>query len=310
MFTLSRSPFGKFEKIDLADPATGNGFSLSHAPGATLTSLRFGGLETLDGYQTPDELATYKWSKSAVLMPFPNRLFDGKMPYQGQNFDWPINNADTGNAIHGYLRERDFEVVEIKVGQKEASVRLRFEETGGFAPFPFRFRFDVVFSMKKNGRFTTAFYCKNLGKTLLPVGFGWHPYFRIGDAGADVSSLQMTDCQRVMIDSRMIPTGGKVDFDVFQKEKNLIGESLDTCFFSTKKGTWAVALSTKKGRLTMCANAAVWPFFQVFTPPHRASVAIEPMSCNVNAHQNGEGLVELSAGGAWRGAFHVFFEKK
>lgn len=108
----------------------------------------------------------------------------------------------------------------------------------------------------------------------------------------------------------MIPTGEKRVFELFKKEKPLAGESLDTCFFSTKKGKWAVHFSNKKGRLTMSADDAKWPFFQVFTPPHRASVAIEPMSCNVNAHQNREGLVELPTGGVWRGAFDVVFRNK
>ena len=108
----------------------------------------------------------------------------------------------------------------------------------------------------------------------------------------------------------MIPTGERVVFDKFKQAKPLAGESLDTCFFSTKKGAWSVGFSNKNGRLTMRADAAKWPFFQVFTPPHRDSVAIEPMSCNVNAHQNGDGLVELAPGAVWRGSFDLIFVKK
>jgi aldose 1-epimerase len=310
MFQLTRTPFGKFEKIDLSDPISGHGFSFAPAPGATLLSLRFGGVETLDGYQTPDELAAYKWSKSAVLMPFPNRLKDGKMPWQNQHFDWPINNADTGNAIHGYVRERDFEIAEIRLRPTECSVTCRFIETGGFSSFPFPFQFDVIFSMTSTGRFRVAFFCKNLGKTSMPAGFGWHPYFQISGKTADHSFLQLPDCQRVIIDDRMIPTGERTHFNAFSTRKSLLGESLDTGFLAVENKKYRLQFSNLAGRLVIAADAKKWPFFQVFTPPHRQSVALEPMSCNINAHQNGDGLQEILPKKTWRGAMDVHFFRK
>jgi aldose 1-epimerase len=310
MFQLTRSPFGKFEKIDFNDPISGHGFSCAPAPGATLLSLRFDGVETLDGYETPEELAAYKWSKSAVLMPFPNRLKDGKMPWQGQNFDWPINNADTGNAIHGYVRERDFFVTEIKLRPTECSVTCRFLEMGDFASFPFSFQLDVTFSMTLAGRFRVTFYCKNLGKTSIPVGFGWHPYFQISDKPTDECFLQLPDCQRIMIDERMIPTGERVDFTDFSKRKSLKEVALDTGFLSSEMKKYRLQLSNSRGRLVVAADAKKWPFFQVFTPPHRQSVALEPMSCNINAHQNGDGLQEIMPKKTWRGSMDFNFFKK
>ncbi len=108
----------------------------------------------------------------------------------------------------------------------------------------------------------------------------------------------------------MLPTGKREAFDQFGKQRPLAGESLDTCFFSTESGKWAVKLFTKHGLLEMAADREKWPFFQVFTPPHRQSVAIEPMSCNVDAHHNGEGLVRLEPGEIWRGSFDVGLFKK
>lgn len=309
MFEITRSPFGKFEKIDCSDPETGHGFSLAPSPGATLLSLRFFGIEMLDGYQTPDELAAYKWSKSAVLFPFPNRLKDGKFEFEGRSFSWPINNADTGNAIHGYLRERKFQVKKTTVSTDGASVVCRFSERGKFEPFPFPFRFEIKFSIKKNGRFEVAFSCKNTGPTAMPCGFGWHPYFKIGDSPADENILQLPDCQRVEIDSRMIPTGERTPFRLFKTKKSLAGKSLDTGFFYQKKGGWKIRLNAPAGQLLMKADGLKWPFFQVFTPPHRQSVALEPMSCNIDAFNNGDGLVRLESGAAWRGKFELFFEK-
>jgi len=53
--------------------------------------------------------------------------------------------------------------------------------------------------------------------------------------------------------------------------------------------------------LTMKAPIAQFPFFQVFTPPHRESVALEPMSCNVDAFNNKQGLVSLAPDKKWGG---------
>ena len=47
------------------------------------------------------------------------------------------------------------------------------------------------------------------------------------------------------------------------------------------------------------ASMQDFPYFQVFTPPHRSSVALEPMSCTVDAFNNGGGLVRLMPGATW-----------
>ncbi|MCB0643138.1 MAG: hypothetical protein KDC44_15925, partial [Phaeodactylibacter sp.] len=44
-------------------------------------------------------------------------------------------------------------------------------------------------------------------------------------------------------------------------------------------------------------------FLQVFTPDHRQSIAIEPMTCNVDAFNNREGLIVLKPGEAHAASF-------
>jgi galactose mutarotase-like enzyme len=46
-------------------------------------------------------------------------------------------------------------------------------------------------------------------------------------------------------------------------------------------------------------------FFEVFTLPARSSIALEPMTCNVDAFHNREGLVELAAGESWEVQFRL-----
>jgi aldose 1-epimerase len=39
-----------------------------------------------------------------------------------------------------------------------------------------------------------------------------------------------------------------------------------------------------------------FPYVQLFTPPHRTCLAIEPMTCNIDAFNNGEGLIRVESG--------------
>ena len=51
-----------------------------------------------------------------------------------------------------------------------------------------------------------------------------------------------------------------------------------------------------------------FPYFQVFTPPHRESVALEPMSCNVDAFNNRQGLIALEPDKEWKCKMEVVFK--
>ena len=62
-------------------------------------------------------------------------------------------------------------------------------------------------------------------------------------------------------------------------------------------------------RMTLKASAKHFPFFQVFTPPHRESIALEPMTCNVDAFNNGQGLVSLAADKSWKAGMEVVLER-
>ena len=48
-----------------------------------------------------------------------------------------------------------------------------------------------------------------------------------------------------------------------------------------------------------------WNFLQVFTPPHRQSIALEPMTCNIDAFNNQDGLKMLAPKETLSGVFGV-----
>lgn len=301
MYELTKSPFGEHTLFELSNPDSGNGLRIVPGKGATVLDIQFGGQSILDGYTTPKELAEGKWGKSSILFPFPNRLKDGKYTWLGKQYQFPINNAATGNAIHGFVREGAFEVDYVFLSQTSASIRCYYDYMGELSYYPFPFSLEMEFTIHDSGKFEMQVEVTNLHHEPIPVGFGWHPYFRLTE-GANRHSLRLPPCEKVVIDERMIPSGGRMQYKVFEKLTFIEETVLDNCFQqNSAKGQYQLMLEGEGHYLTMKVPAAQFPFFQVFTPPHRESVALEPMSCNVDAFNNGQGLVKLAADARWKG---------
>jgi len=301
MYELTKTPFGKHTRFELRNPLTGHGFSIVPAAGANVLDIQFGNQNILDGHATPEELEVGKWGKSTILFPFPNRLDGGKYQWLDKEYQFPINNAATENAIHGFVREEDFEVEFVFLGQDLASIRCYFDYTGYREYYPFPFSLELEFTIHDSGKFEVQVEVMNLHSTPIPVGFGWHPYFRLANR-ADLHQLQLPACEKVDINDRMIPTGGATPFQAFQSLKTVEDTFLDHCFkYAKSSGSYQLILEGEGQSLSMEASAAEFPFFQVFTPPHRESIALEPMSCNVDGFNNLQGLVTLAPEEVWNG---------
>ena len=304
MYELTKSAFGKYTRYHLHNPATGTGFSIVPARGANVLHLDFQGKNVLDGYTTPEELEAAKWGKSVLLFPFPNRLDRGRYTWQGQEYQFPINNAATENAIHGFVRDEAFEVDFIFLAKDHASILCSYTYGGGREYYPFPFCLEVEFMIHDDGTFTLEAAVENLHDQPIPIGFGWHPYFQLTE-GADAHLMQLPTCEKVYINERMIPTGQRTAFPDFQRKKKMGDTFLDNCFAAAKPGSYKMTLQHGDTTLQVCANSQDCPFFQVFTPPHRESIALEPMTCNVDAFHNGDGLVTVFPGQTWKVDFTV-----
>jgi aldose 1-epimerase len=317
MYEHRIEPFGKFEKHILENKETGDSLAVVPQRGACLLSLKFSGKEVLDGYQTPEELEALDWGKSIVLFPFPNRLRDGKYTHDGKTYQFDCNNPETGNAIHGFGSETTMKLEKVGTYADWAYLHCTFEHDGITNPlhkaYPFRFSFQISFVFKRS-TLGINMSITNRENDPIPVGLGWHPYFKTSENIGDVF-LQLPKSQRISIDSRMLPTGEKLPFWDFQKLEKIGDKNFDTAFFLTdpdENNSAKVALIAENfGKLTYWQEmgTAKWNFLQVFTPPNRQSIALEPMTCNVDAFNNGDGLVLLPPDQTLGGIFGVGFEE-
>lgn len=299
MFELNITPFGRFRRYDFHLPASGHGFSVVPGLGATLLSLRYRGEELLDGYATPDELEAGTWVKSALLFPFPNRLRDGCYQWLGQEYVFPINEAQTNTAIHGFAHREAFAPTRIELADEHAEIACRLDYNGHHAGYPFPLTLEVAYSLTYRGLFGVCAWVKNRHSAAIPLGFGWHPYFRLGEC-----SLKLPPCTREVLDERMLPVLKREAYDAFEHLQPLGQTTLDDCFRPAEYLTlYDICLRGKRHAVTLSLSRTLFPFFQIFTPPHRQSIAVEPMTCLINAFENGEGLISVPPGGVWSAAF-------
>ncbi|PID50978.1 MAG: hypothetical protein CR980_00800, partial [Propionibacteriales bacterium] len=126
----------------------------------------------------------------------------------------------------------------------------------------------------------------------LPVGYGAHPYIDAGFfAGADSIAdlnLEHTFAKALVTDERLLP----VELADAPAIGRIRDTELDSAWTSPQNG-WRVLLSNDAAQVEITASGCEW--VQVYTPPERDSIAIEPMTCGPNAFND-----EITANGlAW-----------
>ncbi len=299
MFTHTIEPFGQFEAHIFANEAANCQFSVLADAGALITDITMGGQSLMDCYETPEALAEFAWAKNLVLYPYPNRMHDGQYEWQGKAYQFPINNAVTGNSIHGIGKMSATRLKNYMITEQMASVTLVHEYDGHLPYYPFPFVMEITYTMSITNHFEVDLQFKNTGTETIPVGIGWHPYFRLSDDVCD-TSLKMPSVEKVEVNERLLPTGVLSRFDDFSELQRIGDTVVDNCFYildlESKESHFV--LSSERGTLRYWQESGTqkYAYAQVFTPPARNAIAIEPMTCNINAFNNKNGLCALAAG--------------
>jgi aldose 1-epimerase len=271
--------------------------------GATLNHLEFSGHSLLDGYSSLSEKET-AWYKGAVLFPFPNRLRDGKYDFKGRSFQFPVNEPANQNALHGFVYKEEFELTSDLLGDKVV-INGSYKYDGGYDYFPFPFLLEASYILHGD-HLTVSYAIRNIGDGELPMGFGWHPYFGFPD-GVDQATMTFMNCQKVVLDNRQLPTGEFASEESFSSGQHLKGVNLDTGY-KMPESSWDVKVEDSNGTLVLKSDNM--PYLQVYIPPHRTSIALEPMSSGIDVFNSHEGLTKLNSGDTVTYTSHVTYHKK
>lgn len=253
---------------------------------------------------------------SALLFPYPSRVKHGTYRFEGQDYALRLNEMSRDNAIHGFVTDKAFAVVSQEVTSTEACLTLRYQHKGDTVGYPFPFDFTVTYSLRKTAGPTTmhlSYEAINTGSASCPVAFGWHPYFTFNGQSVDTLTITMGERAPIILDQKtMVPTGREelrekgslpladvqLDnaYELTPGEENYVETSLRS---DAADASIVVRQQTGPGKLN---------YLVCYTPPRRESVAIEPLTANADAFNNGEGLVTLAPGHTFCGDISVRLE--
>ena len=267
------------------------------AVGGGLRSYRADGEDVLDGY---GEGGRADGGRGQPLMPWPNRLRDGRYEWDGEHHQLPLSEPEQANAIHGLVRWRNWHALER--APDRVTLGLTLYPTPGY---PFTLEFEIEYALAPDG-LTVTTRATNAGERASPYGVGFHPYLSAGGP-IDAATL-MIPARRVLVtDERAIPTGsaevadGPLDF---RGARELGATVLDHCFTDLDRdddGRARVTLAGAQRTIALWQDAA-YGHVMVYTgdglspEKRRRGVAVEPMSCPPNAFASGEALIRLEPG--------------
>ncbi|MFJ8159501.1 aldose 1-epimerase family protein [Streptomyces sp. NPDC096136] len=292
----------------MQDSRTGRQLTLRHGAheavvvelGAALRSYTVGGRPVIDGFAAQEPVTG---GRGQILVPWPNRIRDGRYTWEGRELRLPLTEPAAGNAIHGLLRWVPWRVAEEGGDRAVLDVELR-PQPG----YPFHLGVRAAYTLGGHG-LEVAVTARNLGPDAAPYGFGQHPYVRAGTASVDEAVLTLPARTRLVTDGRGLPVGAEpvagTEYDL-RAPRALGPLRLDTPFGDLERdadGRAVVRLAHPSGTL----GTDVWlgpgaDWVQLYTgdtlPPgeRRRAVAVEPMTCPPDAFRSGTGLVRLAPG--------------
>ncbi len=270
--------------------------------GGGLRRLVVGDWDVLDGY--PSGAVPEGW-RGAVLIPWANRVRDGRWTWQGSGLQLDIHSADQPHALHGLVAWQPWAVLEAAADL--VSVATVLEPHPGY---PFRLAAAVDYVLAPD-RLTTTVRVRNPGPRVAPVAVGMHPYLHVGaEEDGGIGNAHLSIGARTALDTEGgLPTGKRTPF---VGEVGRIGDrALDTPLTDLDRDDdgWArVRLRGPAGQLDLAVDEQ-WPWLQVYTGDqfpagqHRRSLAVEPMTSPPNALADGLDLVVLEPGGEWAGSW-------
>lgn len=240
----------------------------------------------------------------APLIPWPNRLGDGRYRFDGIDYQVALNEPEKANAIHGFLRWRSWRAVEHAADRVVMGTQLHPLEG-----YPFSLDVRVAYVLADDG-LTVTTTARNTGAHALPYGCGQHPYLSPGgDTTIDDCLLQFDASTRITTDAqRQLPTGAEAvaggEFD-FSTPRPLGDLEIDYAFTDLARdaeGRAWVRLTGRDGRTVALWADEAYPLLELYTADtlsdsrRRKGLGSEPMTCPPNAFATGERVIRLEPG--------------
>lgn len=261
-----------------------------------------------------------------VLFP-PNRYEDGKFTFNGVSYQFPVNEAKTGNHLHGFFHTARWNVDEYSVTASESYAVLRISITPDheiYQYLPHQFTIRLRYSLSDQGLLQHVTVHNN-GETAMPCMIAFHTAINAPFAEgstADDYTYTLTIKERWELNERMLPTGNYQPLTEEEQKMNTTGlnpfwSSMDNHYTSsTKNGRNMMELTDHRLGLKLVYDVGtqykqwmIWnnggqPGF--FCPEPQLNLVNAPNS-KLPAEQIG--LVTLEPGHIWEETSRLYLVK-
>jgi aldose 1-epimerase len=270
--------------------------------GGSLRAYQVGDRDVLDGYSVQERCTG---ARGQSLIPWPNRLRDGRYRFADHDHQLPLTEPDKHNAIHGLTRWANW--TPDNRAAARVTMRHRLHPQPGY---PFALELAITYALAEDG-LTVRTTAINIGTTPCPYGAGAHPYLSVATPTIDSAVLRAPGRVQLTTDDRGIPTGSESVSDTeydFREPRRIGAAVLDTGYTDLVRdqdGLARVELLADTRAATLWLDAS-YRYLMLFTGDsladprrRRRGLGVEPMTCAPNAFQTGQGLRTLQPGASW-----------
>ena len=268
--------------------------------------------DLLFGYREGDDIFKIGPDTNAGcrLAPFPGRVAYAKFNWNGGDYQLVNNVSWAPHALHGFLQNKEWKFVSFESDNEKCVATFAIDWPGAFTGFPFPFR--AVNKITFTGEsYTVESTVTNIGKSDLPYSEGWHPYYTLGEK---INGLTMTlpESNLAILDKADIPTGefkpdlrfvgGRAIGDEFINDCFCLNQGESTLISKNKKifenilATVELKSDTKSLQIWQKAGNEQYNAIQIYTPPDRMSIAIEPMTAEPDTLNHHRDLIVIKPG--------------
>lgn len=164
-----------------------------------------------------------------ILFP-PNRIDRGTFTFQEMAYQFPINEKDRNNSLHGFLENYSWTVKKAEAKDNQAVVALEVKNdssTSFFQYYPHRFTITITYILSEEGLKQEA-KVKNESGEPMPMGLGFHtafqlPYFK--ESKKENIKVRFSIKERIDLNERLLPTGKYLPLDEEEQKFRTEGQS-------------------------------------------------------------------------------------
>jgi len=245
--------------------------------GATLLSLTHQGHRLLDPV-APGQLDD-AW-RGRTLVPWPNRVVDGRYEVGGAAYHLPVNEPETGAALHGLAAFQRWDLLSSTADS--AAWELGLPASYGY---PFQVRCTTTYALAASGGLSVTVQGTNTGAQPAPFGASTHPYLTCHGRPLDECRVALPAGSVLLKDERSSPTEVVAAAAVGIEPTGptpLRRISVDNAFTDLPV-PWAVELTHPEVTGVRVDSDAPW--VQLYTGERigRRAAAVEPMTCSPDA---------------------------